>query len=136
VSDTFDRADTAESAGISDIAVATDTELEPTRSSRLSNWLVAIVFAILSAYPLFEGISNLIALPSYYDEIGIGGAVPWWLLILGVVAPVILFTAAVLLGRGCELFARALILAVGLAASNALTFSVIQWASALQPAVK
>ena len=95
-----------------------------------------LVFAILFAYPLFEGISNLIALPPYYAELGIGGAVPWYLLVIGVVAPVILYGGALLLGRGRELFPRALILAVGLAATNALAISVVQWAQAVQPALK
>lgn len=95
-----------------------------------------VIFGILYGYPLFEGISNLIALPSYYDAEGIGGAVPWYLLIIGVAAPVILYLAALLLGRGRELFPRALILAVGLAATNALFLSVVMWAPAVQPALK
>ena len=100
----------------------------------MSRAIVWVVFALLYAYPLFEGVSNLIALPPYYASIGIGSAVPWWLLVIGVAAPVILFVAALLIGRGRELFARALLLAVGLAATNALVLSVIQWAAALQPA--
>jgi hypothetical protein len=100
----------------------------------LSRVIVWVVFALLYAYPLFEGVSNLIALPPYYASIGIRSAVPWWLLVIGVAAPVILFVAALVIGRGRELFARALLLAVGLAATNALALSVIQWAAALQPA--
>jgi hypothetical protein len=105
------------------------------RTSVVGRIVVWVVFALLYAYPLFEGISNLIAVPPYYASIGIGSAVPWWLLVIGVVAPVILFAAALLIGRGRELFARALLLAVGLAATNALALSVVQWGAALQPAV-
>ena len=94
------------------------------------------VFGILTAYPLFEGISNLVALPPYYSSLGIGGAVPWYLLVIGVAAPVLSYAAALVLGRGRELFARALLLAVALAATNALALSVVQWAQALQPALK
>lgn len=106
------------------------------RAPLLQLVILWVVFAILFAYPLFQGISNLIALPSYYDELGIGGAVPWYLLVIGVGAPVILYLGALLLGRGRELFPRALILAVGLAATNALALSVVQWAQAVQPALK
>jgi hypothetical protein len=102
----------------------------------VSRIIVWVVFALLYAYPLFEGVSNLIALPPYYAALGIAGAVPWWLLVIGVAAPVLLFLAAVWVGRGRELFARTLILAVGLAATNALALSAVSWASAVQPAIR
>ena len=104
--------------------------------SRVLLAVLWVVFAILFAYPLFEGISNLVSLPAFYDAEGIGGAVPWYLLIIGVAAPVILYLGALLLGRGRELFPRALILAVALAATNALFLSVVQWAPVVQPALK
>ena len=103
---------------------------------RVSKVVVWVVFALLFAYPLFEGISNLIAVPPYYEANGIGGSVPWWLLVIGVAAPVLLYLAAVWIGRGRELFPRALILAVGLATTNALVLSVVSLAGALQPAIK
>ena len=68
--------------------------------SRLSIVLVTLLFAVLHGWTLLLAISNLVALPGFYELIGIGDAVPWWLLVIGVVAPVLLFTAAVLLGRG------------------------------------
>ena len=43
---------------------------------------------------------------------------PWWLLIIGVAAPVLLYLAALWIGRGRELFPRTLILAVGLATAE------------------
>lgn len=116
---------------------ATEQDLDnaPVRTSPVATIVLWIVFAALYAYPLFEGISNLVALPPYYDSLGIGGAVPWWLLAIGIAAPVLLFLAALWIGRGRELFPRALILAVGLAATNALALSVVQWAAAIQPAL-
>ncbi len=116
-----------------------DDELEipdAPRTALVQLVILWIVFAILYGYPLFEGISNLISLPSFYDAEKIGGAVPWYLLIIGVLAPVILYLGALLLGRGRELFPRALMLAVGLAATNALFLSVVQWAAAVQPPLK
>lgn len=116
-----------------------DDELEAEEAPRTSPTVLIVtwvVFAILYGYPLFAGISNLIALPVFYDAEGIGGAVPWYLLLIGVAAPVALYAAAILLGRGRDLFARALILAAGLAATNALFLGVVQWAQAVQPALK
>ncbi len=112
-----------------------DTEDAPP-ASLVSRAILWLVFAILYAYPLFEGISNLIALPAVYQAGGAGGAVPWYLLIIGVAAPVILYAGALLLGRGRELFPRALMLAAGLAATNAMFLSVVQWAQLVQPALK
>jgi hypothetical protein len=117
----------------------TDARLETEDAAPTSPVVLIVtwtVFAILYGYPLFEGVSNLIALPAFYDQAGIGGAVPWYLLVIGVAAPVLLYLAAILLGRGRELFPRALILAVGLAATNALFLSIVQWAQAVQPALK
>ena len=113
--------------------VEPDEQPPASLASRVILWLV---FAILYAYPLFEGISNLIALPAVYRAGGAGDAVPWYLLIAGVAAPVILYVGALLLGRGRELFARALMLAAGLAATNALFLGVVQWAQFVQPALK
>ena len=101
----------------------------------MSKIVVWVVFALLYAYPLFEGISNLVALPPFYDANGIGAAVPWWLLVIGVAAPVLLYLAALWIGRSRELFARTLLLAVGLAATNALVLSAVSWAAAVQPAI-
>ena len=111
----------------------TEEQAMPPRSSRVATIILWVVFALLYGYPLFQGISNLIAVPPYYAELGIGAAVPWWLLAIGVAAPVLLYLAALRVGRRRELFPRALILAAGLAATNALALSVVAWAAALQP---
>lgn len=113
-----------------------DVDEAPAGTSRVATVILLVVFAALYAYPLFEGVSNLIAVPAVYDENGIGDAVPWGFLGVGVAAPVLLYLAAVWIGRGREIFPRALILAVGLAATNALFLSVVQWAGAVQPAIK
>ena len=60
--------------------VEPDEQPPASLASRVILWLV---FAILYAYPLFEGISNLIALPAVYRAGGAGDAVPWYLLIVG-----------------------------------------------------
>lgn len=101
---------------------------------RLSIVLVTLLFAVLHGYTLLLAISNLVALPGVYELVGIGDAVPWWLLILGVIVPVLLFSAAVLLGRWRSLAHRVLLLALSLGATNATFLSVSVLVAALQPA--
>lgn len=97
--------------------------------------VVALIFATLFALAEVTPVSNLVALPAFYDFFGIGDAVPWVLLVLGVAVPVALYVVALLLGRGRPLFARALILTVALGSTFALEFGVMALAAALQPAL-
>jgi hypothetical protein len=101
---------------------------------RLSIVLVTLLFAVLHGYTLLLAVSNLVALPGVYELFGIGAAVPWWLLVIGVAAPVVLFTTGVLLGRRRSLAQRVLLLAVSLGTTNALALSVAALVAALQPA--
>jgi hypothetical protein len=101
---------------------------------RLSVVLVSALFAILHAYPLWLAISNLVALPEVYRLLGIGDAVPWWLLVVGVATPVVLLVAAVLLGRRRSLAHRVLLLAVSLGGTNAISLSLAALVAAVQPA--
>lgn len=100
----------------------------------LSIVLVTLLFAVLHGYTLLFAVSNLVALPGVYELFGIGDAVPWWLLIIGVVAPIVLFAVAVLLGRRRSLAQRVLLLAVSLGATNAIALSIASLVAALQPA--
>jgi hypothetical protein len=95
--------------------------------------LIPIVFAVLFALALFGPISNLAALPPVYEAYGIGDAVPWPLLILATVLPVLLYVAGFLLGRRRPPFARALLFTVALAASFALYFGIVTLVGAIQP---
>ena len=91
--------------------------------------VVALLFAALHGWALFQGVANLVALPAYYEATGLGAFTPWWLLVLGVVAPVATYLAALLLGRGRILSHRVALLAVSLATANAFVLS----AGALAP---
>lgn len=102
--------------------------------SRAPIVLVALLFAVLHGYTLLRAVSNLVALPGVYELVGIGDAVPWWLLIAGVATPVVLFVIAMLVGRRRSLAHRVLLLAVSLGATNAIALSVASLVAALQPA--
>jgi hypothetical protein len=97
--------------------------------------VVVVAFAVLFALAEVTPVSNLAALPAFYEYYGIGGATPWALLVLGVAIPVVVYIVAALLGRGRPLFARALIFTVALASTFALEFAVMALAAAFQPAI-
>jgi hypothetical protein len=87
--------------------------------------VVIIVFAVLFALAEVGPVSNLVALPPQYEALGYAAYIPWGFLVLGVLIPPVLYTGALLVGRGRPLFARALILTVALAATFALGFTVV-----------
>ena len=97
--------------------------------------VVVLLFAVLFALAEVTPVSNLVALPAFYEYYGIGDATPWALLVLGVAIPVVIYLGALLLGRGRPLFARSLIFIVALASTFALEFGVMALAAAFQPAI-
>ena len=84
---------------------------------------LTLAMAVLHLWALFQGMSNLIAVPTFYAQAGLAEFTPWWLLVLGVVLPVLLFLVAVLVGRGRILSHRVALLAVSLATANAAVLS-------------
>lgn len=97
--------------------------------------LIPILFAVLFALALIGPISNLGALPAFYEALGIGEAVPWPLLVIAVALPPVLYVVGLLLGRGRPPFAQALILTVALATSFALYFGIVSLVAAFRPAI-
>jgi hypothetical protein len=117
----------------SDAAGPADVAVPP--PGPVSITLVTLLFAALHGYTVLQAISNLVALPGVYELLGIGDAIPWWLLLVGVAAPVTFFVTAVLLGRRRSLAHRVLLLAVSLGATNAVALSIAALVAALQPAL-
>ncbi|MEO8094286.1 MAG: hypothetical protein ABI632_05045 [Pseudolysinimonas sp.] len=95
----------------------------PPQPGRSSVLVVTLALAVLHLWAVFEGLSNLIAVPGFYAQHGLAEYTPWWLLVLGVVVPFVTFTVAVLLGRGRILSHRVALLAVSLGAANAFVLS-------------
>lgn len=85
---------------------------------------VAALFAALYGWFLFRAVSNLVALPPFYEAQGYGAYIPWVQLVLGVVLPPVFYVAALLLGRGAALSSRVLVFAAGLAATAATSFAL------------
>jgi len=91
-----------------------------------------IVFGLFYAFALFVAISNMVALPRVYEFFGLDPAtIPWWLLIVGALIPVVGYVAALLVSRRRNLLERALVLLAGLAVVSALGLTIVAIQGAL-----
>ena len=98
--------------------------------------IIAVLFGLFFAYDLWEAISNLVALPGFYEYAGFGVEnVPWWLLIIGVAIPVVVFVLALIVGRGRPLLVKAIVLLVGLTVVSALGLAVVGLEDVLRPTI-
>jgi hypothetical protein len=106
--------------------MSTDTQT-PTRRVPWLPIAVAIVFGLFYAYSFWQALGSLLSLPAYYEASGIPSSrVPWGLLIAGVAAPVVIYVAALLVGRRQGMLGRSIILFVGLAATAAIGLAIIE----------
>ena len=116
-------------------AVVSDDAKEAARGRY--GWLslvVAFLFALFYVYDLWEAVGNLVALPAYYEALGYGAEnVPWWLLWVGVILPVVVFAVAFVAGRRRNVFSKALIFLVGLSISAGLSLGVLALEEILRP---
>jgi hypothetical protein len=90
---------------------------------------IALAFALLYGYDLWEAITNAIELPRQYAEIeklGIPvGDVPWTLIIANMLIPPVVYLFAVVLGLRRRVFGRAVLFAAGLALVAVLSLDII-----------
>ena len=102
-------------------------------------WLSLIVAAVLGlfyAYDVWEAVGNMINLPAFYDSIGVGSKhVPWWLLWVGVLIPVVVFLIAFVIGRRRNVGDKAVVFIVGLALAAGLGIGVLALEDVLRPIV-
>ena len=94
--------------------------LQPGRAAVI---LLAVVFGVLHAWAMFQGVANLAAVPGVYEQFGIAPYTPWWLLIVGVVLPPLAYVAALVIGRGRVVSHRVAVLAASLGTVNAVVLS-------------
>ena len=106
--------------------MSTEDATAPAPRYGLPSAIIAVVFALLFAYDLWEAIGTAIALPASYEASGFDpAAIPWWLVVLYVLLPPVTFVLALLAGRRQPVFGRALLFAVALAVSAALSLGLI-----------
>ncbi|MCS5734967.1 hypothetical protein [Herbiconiux daphne] len=89
-------------------------------------WTVAIVFAFLYAYHLWGGIANLIGVVSLLNIYGTAPDGGLWALIVGyAIVPVVVYAAALLVGRTLRTWERAVVFAVGFAVVSTISLSLL-----------
>ncbi len=87
--------------------------------------IVTVVFLGFSGWDLWEAVGNFLGLPGFYVALGIDSETPWFLLYAGLVVPVVAVVVGLLWARGRGVMARTLIYAIVLAASNAVSMSLL-----------
>lgn len=97
---------------------------------------IAAFFGVFFAYDLWEAVSTLLELPTFYRAFGFDvDQLPWWVLIVMVALPVVGFGVSLWVGRRRSLVERALIFVVGLAVVAGLTLGLIALETILRPAL-
>jgi ABC-type Fe3+ transport system permease subunit len=92
---------------------------------RVRSALVATVFLGLFGWDLWEALGNLVGLAPFYEVMGIGDQVPWFLLWAGVAIPGVVIAVALVLWRWVPGFLeRVAILVCGWALVAALSLSL------------
>jgi len=92
---------------------------------------VTVVLGLLAAWFLFDGVSNLLALPQQLAALGLADRTPWVALWASMLAPPLLFALGVLVARRQQLTRFTLVLIVALAVIATTRLSLIASASAL-----
>lgn len=88
-------------------------------------FLATAAFVALTAWDVWEAVGNLLGLPGFYVALQIPDQTPWALLIAGVVVPVIALVTGLWWARGRQFAGRALIYVIVLAASSAVSMSLL-----------
>ena len=100
-----------------------DDSAEP-RAWSVGAVVVAVLFAALHGWFLYQAITNLVYTPAAYENYGLADRIPWVLLIAGVALPVLLYATALWVGLWRELSTRVLLFAASLGATAATWFAL------------
>lgn len=91
-----------------------------------AHWGVAALISALVGWFVFDGVSSLVGLTALYEQLGVASdQVPWVILWLGVLHPVVFFVLAIVVGRRMTLTRFTLVLLVALAATATTRLSII-----------
>ncbi len=109
---------------------------EPSRRPAygVASIVVAALFGLFYAYDLWEAVSTFFELPTFYRAFGYDvDQLPWWILVIMLVLPVVVYIIALLVGRRRPILERALILLVGLSLVAGMSLGLIALESILRP---
>ena len=108
----------------------TDTPIEPSilrQKQRVDvpTLLIAAAFGLLFAYFVYQAIGNLLELPKSYEAIGLSDSVPWVVLILGLVIPILLYVIAFAVALRQKLLNTAIIFLMALVTVAAFSYGIV-----------
>lgn len=111
---------------------STDTTRRPPFG--IASIVVAAFFGLFYAYDLWEAVSTFVDLPTFYRAFGYDvDQLPWWILVIMLVLPIVVYVIALLVGRRKPILERALILLVGLSLVAGMSLGLIALESILRP---
>jgi hypothetical protein len=88
--------------------------------------VTTVIFVALIGWDLWEATGNMIGLPGFYEALSVGEDTPWFLLIPGVVIPVVVLAAGLWWGwRRRSVVESAVVYALALAVQSSLALSLI-----------
>ncbi len=91
-----------------------------------AGWAVAVIFAFLYAYHLWGGVANLIGVVSTFSSYGVEVTANIWALVIGyAVVPVVVYAAALLVGRTLRNGERAVVFAIGFAVVSVISLGIL-----------
>lgn len=99
-------------------------ETEPVRFGA-ARILVVVVFGVIAAWFLYDGIGSLVNLPQLFDQLGLADETPWAALWLGAVQAPVLFAAAAVVAARQPVGRYALVLIATLGVIAAVRLSLI-----------
>jgi hypothetical protein len=92
-------------------------------------WLglaIAAFFGLYYAYDVWAAVATIVALPGAYVEQGLQQSdVPWWLLVIGLLVPIVAYVAAFVISLRMNIAAKAVIFILGIAVTSALSLSIV-----------
>jgi hypothetical protein len=95
------------------------------RGTRLQRAGVMALLSIIVGWFVWDAVGSLVSLPQLYEQLGIAEQVPWVILWLGVVQPVSLYAAALVIAARLPLARATVVLLASLGAIAALRLSII-----------
>ena len=108
----------------------TDASIEPSilrQKQRVDvpTLLIAAAFGLLFAYFVYQAVGNLIELPKSYEAIGLSESVPWVVLVLGLVVPILLYVIAFAIALRQKLVNTAIIFLMALVTVAAFSYGIV-----------
>lgn len=103
--------------------------------TKLAVLAVTVVFLAVAGWDTWEAVGNLIGLPAFYEALEIPEHTPWVLLAAGVATPLVAVVAGLMWASRRGILARVLIYIIVLAASSAVSLSLLAAEQALRASV-